>query len=341
MKKTAIAIVLSAIAMPTIALEALPSEPGFSGFVNLGVATGSIESNFLARVPGIDVDLSDDTIDKLDSPDDESITLPALGLNVGYTFANQKTRVFLGSDLEDFLQFDRSTLLALRHDFDRVGNVQLALLSSAFPGTEVWADPYLVGEKRKDTEYSAAGIRITWDKIFGSNFEVKATAREIDIDDENSGADLVSEGVITAAESKLLDREGDVSRFEVGYRAEFGDGTHVVRPSVAFIDRDLDGDAMAQDGYELGVSYAYVTDDFRWVNNILFQSLEGDKKNPIFNETSDEDVIGIASQMFFPGLFGLENWTPNVSALWADGDNDIDFNDSSGWMISVGIFRSF
>ncbi len=67
-KKTAIAAVVSAIAMPALALEPMPKEPGFSGFVNLGAGTGSVESNFLARVAGIDVDLGDDTIQDFGSP---------------------------------------------------------------------------------------------------------------------------------------------------------------------------------------------------------------------------------------------------------------------------------
>jgi len=338
-KKTAIAAVISAMAMPALALEPMPKESGFSGFVNLGVGTGSVESNFLARVSGIDVDLGDDTIQDFGSPDDESITLPSANVNLGYTFSNRKTRIFLGSDLEDFLQFDRSTLFALRHDFDRIGNVQLAFLTSAFPGTEVWADPYLLDQKRKDTESRSTGGRVTWDRIFGSNFEFKATAREREIDDENSGADP-SLG-LTKAERKLLDREGDITRFELGYKFVLGDGNHIVRPSASYIDRDLDGDAMAQDGYELALSYAYLSSDLRWVNNVLYQSLDGDKVNPIFNEVNDEDVIAVASQMFFPGLFGFKKWEPNISAIWAEGDSDIDFNDSKGWMISVGMFRTF
>ncbi len=338
MKHTFKALALAALAMPALALEPLPEEKGWSGFVNLGISTGSIESNFLARLAGVDVDLGSETINDVGSPDDESITLPAANLSIGYTFASGKTRIFLGNDLEDFLQFDRSTVLALRHDFDRLGRTQVALLSSAFPGTEVWADPYVVGEKRKDTEFSSTGARLTWDKILGSNFEIKLTARDREIDDERSGQWLG----LSAAERKLLDREGDVMRAELGYMIVMGGGKHILRPSVAFIDYDLDGDAMAQDGYEAGLSWAYSPSKrFRWVNNVIFQSLEGDARNPIFNEVSDEDVIGLATQMFFPGAFGLEKWTPNVSGIWSDADNDIDFNDKSGWMISAGMFRKF
>ncbi len=339
MKKTVIAA-LTALALPAAALDEMPA-PGFNGYVNLGVGTGSIESNFLARVRGIDVDLGDDNLERFGSPDDESITLPAVNLNIGYTFSGGKTRVFLGNDLADFLQFDRTTLLALRHDFDSLGRVQAAILSSAFPATEVWEDPYVIGESRDETEFSSTGARITWDKIFGTQFELKVSARERDLDEERSGQWLVDRGELTPAEAKLLDREGDVMRADLGYLFSFGDGKHLLRPSVAYIDRDLDGDAMAQDGYEVALSYAFQRQNFRWVNNALFQSLEGDKENPIFGDASDEDVFALASQMFFPGAFGLDKWTPNISAIWADGDNDIDFNDSAGWMISVGMFRNF
>jgi hypothetical protein len=337
MKKTAIATVVSFMAMPALALDPMPEDAGFSGYVNLGAGGGSIESNFLARVPGVDVDLSNDTIYSLDSPDDESVTLPAIRYSVGYTFSGQKTRVFIGSDVESFLKFESSTALALRHDFDRMGNMQLSFLGSAYPGVDVWADPYQTGSTRSNTEFSSTGARFTWDKILGSNFELKASSREIDIDNEFSGASLD----LTQAQRKLLDREGDVTRVELGYRAKFGDGTHVVRPSVSYIDRDLDGDAMSQDGYELEVSYVYTADDVKWVSNVMYQSLDGDKANPIFNKVNDEDVVGIGSRMFFPGLFGLEKWTPNLGVVWEDGDSDIDFNDSTGWLVSAGMFRKF
>jgi hypothetical protein len=288
----------------------------------------------------MDLDLSDDTIDDLDSPDDKDLTMPAVNIEVGYLFDNKKTRVSIGNDLADFLQFDRATQLALRHDFDRVGRMQIAFLSSsALLTTEVWADPYLTGSSRDSTDFSSDGARFTWDRIAGSEFELKATARKREIDDEFSGDSLN----LTPQERKLLDREGDVTRVELGYLLNLREGQHIIRPSVTYVDRDLDGDAMAQDGYELTVAWVYTpaSGRFRWVNNVSYASFDGDKVNPIFNEVNDADRYAIASQMFFPKLWGLENWTPNVSAIWAESDSDIDFNDESGWMVSAGMFRRF
>jgi hypothetical protein len=329
---------LAALSTPALALDKIADEKGFSGFVDLGVATGSIESNFLARLAGIDLDLGDGTIDNFGSPNDKSITTPALNLTVKYAFSNLKTQVSFGNDLADFLQYDRSTVLALRHDFDSIGRLQVGLLTSAFPQTEVWADPYVIGETRRDTKRSSTGARLTWDRIFGSQFELKVQSREIELDDENSGVELG----LSASDRNLLSREGDVMRAELGYLVVMAEGSHVLRPSVAYIDRDLDGDAMSQDGYEVILSYLYNNkSSFRLVNNIAYSSLEGDVENPIFNEVNDADQIVFASRAFFPGLFGLETWEPNVSFIWGESDSDVDFNDTAGWTLSLGIGREF
>lgn len=337
MKKIAPALALACACTPAFALDKLPDEPGFSGFVNVGVGTGSIETNMLARLAGIDLDLGDDTIDDFGSPDDESITTLALNLSLRYTFSNMKTQVSLGNDLADFLQFDRSTILALRHDFDTLGRTQVSLLSSAFPQTEVWEDPYVIGESRDETERSALGARFTWDKIFGTQFELKVQQREIELDEERSGQSLG----LSRAQQRLLSREGDNFRSELGYLFNIDNGTHLIRPSVAYIDRDLDGDAMAQDGYEGGISYVYLNGDITWANTLSYSSLEAGSENPIFEENHDSEQIVFATQLFVKGLFGLEEWEPNIAVMYGDSDSDIDFYDSKGWMVNVAIGRTF
>ena len=77
----------------------------------------------------------DKTLDDFDSPDGEDIATALLNLTLNYTFSNLKTQVSLGNDLSDFLQFDRSTVLSVRHDLDGIGRFQLGLMSSAFPST--------------------------------------------------------------------------------------------------------------------------------------------------------------------------------------------------------------
>jgi hypothetical protein len=115
-----------------------------------------------------------------------------------------------------------------------------------------------------------------------------------------------------------------------------------VRPSVAYIDRDLDGDAMAQDGYELGVQLVYNAGSYVWLNRIAYQSLDGDADNPIFvGEANDADVYLLASEVRIPEPFGWDKWTTSVGVSWGENSADIDFNKSSVALFTARIGRSF
>ncbi|MEM9255907.1 MAG: DUF2860 family protein [Pseudomonadota bacterium] len=337
MKKIVALAATTALSLPAVALDRMPEKSGFSGFFNIGVGVGALESNFVAKLKGFDVDLSDETIQDFGSPDDEDLITPALNINVNYTFSNLKTQVSIGNDLSDFLQFDRSTVASVRHDFDTLGRVQLSFVSTPYLATEVWEDPYILNAKRNGTERTSDGGRFTWDKIFGSQFELKIESRAIDLDEERSGEALG----LSESERALLDREGDSNTVELGYLFILDEGANVARPSFTYIDQDLDGKAMAQEGYKLGFSWLHTNPSISWVNNLNYTIWNGDERNPIFGERNDATTYAIASQMFFKNAFGMKHWQPNVSVLYAKTDGDIEFNDSAGWLVSVAIGRTF
>jgi len=319
------------------ALESLGDKVGLSGFVNLGLGTGQIESNFFAKIADVGVNLGNGTINDLGSPESKDVVLPFFSGKLGYTFANKKTRIFLGNDLADYLQFDRSTVYAIRHDFAGVGTLQLAYLQAAGLATEVWSDPYLVGVKRQSTDLEVSGARLTWDRMFGTNFELKVTAAERDVNNEQSG---VSQP-LTAEERQLLDRNGDVLRVEMGYMFRLGPG-HFLRPSFQYVDDDRDGRAMAQEGYTAELTYVYTTkSNVRWVSTGAYGRWDGDAVNPLFGKKNDADRYFLASTLFLPGRFGLGKWSANIGVVWAYRDADIAFNDTTMWLINAGLFRAF
>lgn len=334
MKKLALSLAVSTLAMSASAMDPMPQEAGFSGFLALGAAGGQVESNFLAKVVG--VDLSNEDIYYYDSPDQTDIIIPSFNYNVGYTFANKKTRIYAGTAVEDSLDFSSNTVLAVRHDFDSLGGIELAGLAPGVAKLEVWEDPYQLGSDRSSTERTTSGGRLTWDKMFGTGLEFIANVRKVELDHERSGQSLG----LSAADQKLLDREGDVTRIELGYSFNCADDI-VVRPSAAYIDRDLDGKAMAQDGYELGVSFVYDAGNYTWLNRIAYQDLDGDKENPIFNQTNDANVYALASELRIPDPFGWEKWFTTVGVSWAENQADIDFNKSQVAMFTARVGRSF
>ena len=338
MKKLLTLPLLAGLSLPALALQPI-LEPGFNGKVNLGFSGGEIESNFLAEIDTVDVDLGSEKIDSFDSPDSEDLTMAVANFDLGYTLASGKTRFSIGNDFSDFIEFDRTTRISVRHDFDSLGNMRLDLLSPPAFATEVYADPYQTDVNRDTTDMEVSGGRFTWDKILGTALELKLSAKSIDIDDEFSGQD--GDLGLTSSQRQLLDREGDVMRVELGYLFSLND-SNSLRPSVGYIDRDLDGDAMSQDGVYVALQHMYKSDSIIWGTVVSYADLDGDKENPIFNDVNDSEAFAFATTMAFPGSIGfLGKWTPNIAATWADSDSDIDFNDSSIWMVSAALSRTF
>lgn len=335
MKNICCALMAAAAATSALALDPMPEEAGFAATLALGAASGKVESNFLARILGID--LSDSTIYDLKSAGDTKIISPTFDYNIGYTFDSKKTRISLASAAEASIDFSSNTTLTLRHDFDSVGNVELAALAPPVAQVDVWENPYLTNQKRSRTELASSGARVTWDKIFGSNFEFIATLKKKDIDEERSGQNLG----LSAEQEKLLDRGGDVTVAELGYVFVLGDGRNMIRPSFAYVDYDLDGRAMAQDGYRLGFEQVYIGKDFRWLNRGIYESLDGDKVNPIFNKSNNADVYIFASELRFLNPLGWDNWTATTAIQWGENDADIDFNKSSTLLFVTRLVRKF
>lgn len=336
MKKLLTLPLIAGLSMPALALPPM-LEPGFNAKVNLGLSGGEIESNFLAEIDSVNVDLSDENIDSLDSPDSETLTMAVANFDVGYTLASGKTRFSLGNDFTDFIEFDRTTRLSVRHDFDTAGNVRVdALIPPSF-ATEVYRDPYQTGVNRDTTDMEVSGGRVTWDKIMGTALEFTASVKNIDIDDEDSGT---ARG-LTSAERRLLDREGDVYRYELGYVFALND-QHSLRPVLGYVDRDLDGDAMSQDGVFVALRHSFKADNLMWVTEASYLDLDGDAENPIFDEVNDAEQVSFSSVILLPGAIDfLGKWTPNFGVRWADSDSDVDFNDSNIWMVSAALQRKF
>ena len=180
----ALAIVLLVGANVVFALDPIPKQPGFSGYVQPGLGYLSIKSNMVAKV--LSFDLSDQKINNLnDEPDSQSTALFSLPFKLAYTFQGGRTQVFLGTEVGDLLSFDTAQQLAIKQEVGSLGVMQAGLLFSG--ATRVWKDPYVTGQNRDDTDRGNMGAQFTWDKMFGSNLELEYSIRKIDIGSEKSG----------------------------------------------------------------------------------------------------------------------------------------------------------
>ena len=332
------ALSLALVAGPSLGLPPIPDESGWSGYINIGASAVSSENNMVNGIGSFD--LGKKRISSLDqSPDNEDLLLPAVYFEAGYTLADMRTQFYVGNQTADYLSFELETTLetqaGIRQEIAGVGTFDLALVASPV-ATDVWKDPYAVGVQRGDTERTTNGIFLAWDDIFGAPLEFQYRAKEIEIDDEQSGDSLD----LTADQRRLLRRTGNVYRFNLNYRWQIDERNELV-PGLSYLDFDLDGDAMAEDGFGAQLKYAHEAQRWRLVSRIYYQRLESDTENPIYGKQREVDVLGGSITGFYPKPFGLQRWTANATLAVNDGDSNIDFYDTSLWMVSVGMLYRF
>ncbi len=328
-------VVLRTTAVP--AIEPIPQESGFSGYVNIGAAYIEAESN-MAKGTEI-ASFGRRTIDSIfEGPDSESDVVPLLNGELAYTFAESRTQIYFGNQLEDFLRFDYSTLLGVRQELP---DKSVGEISYVFSGiaTEVWEDPYVANVSRNETDRTTNGLRLEWERLGGTMLGVQYQWRKIDIDDELSGT--LGGLALTPLQVGQLSREGDHHRGEIYYTWALGGG-HVLIPALRYARHDLDGDAMAFDDYVFRLSYAYRAEKYSLVVNASIGTEDYDERNPIYGKTRQDDSYGLGLTAFWHQPFGLpKSFSLVGTAAFYQADSNIDFYDSKATVLGMSLFYRF
>lgn len=240
-----------------------------------------------------------------------------------------------GVELEDFLTQDGALGFGVRQGIGSLGIVRASLLASI--PLKVWKDPYLTNVDRSSTDRTGFGVRLGWEHIFESDLDLTLTTRSIELEDERSG----QTNGLTESQRQLLYREGDINKLEVSY-TWIPSPHHVIQPGIVWIDHDLDGDAMAMDGYSAKLSYAYLgLSKVEFLVNLLAGKMESDTYNPIFAKKEEVDRLGGSITMTYVEPFGMKNWRARAVASTGGEDSNIDFYDMSVNAFSIGALYNF
>jgi hypothetical protein len=174
------------------------------------------------------IDIGQPTISSVaQRPRSDDTFHPVVTGEINYTFGNG-WQAFFGTSLEDAITLDGVTQLGARKDLGTAGIVQGGFLFSGIP-TQVWEDPYAEGVRRQDTDRDSTGLRLQWDRILGTAFELTFSYRDISIDTERSGQGVTSVACDAACRD-LLRRDGDQYHFDASYLFRLGQGQrHLVR----------------------------------------------------------------------------------------------------------------
>ena len=320
----------------SVALEPIPQESGFSGFIRPSIGYLNFKSNMVASFLGYD--LSNKKTDSLDdSPNSESTGIFMAPFSLEYTFASTRTQLFLGTDLTDLIRFDYSQQIGVKQGIGTFGILQGGILFSGIPA-KVWKDPYVVDRNRDETSRDSTGARLVWDRIFGSQLQLQYTYRNIDINREKSGEFLG----LTSAERRRLRRDGDQHAAEIQYRFNFAE-KHWLAPAFVYSYDDREGGAMKNDAYNFQLTYLYFGDPITLTANAFFGKADYDDRNPIYGKTQDDDNYGLQGSLFYKNpwgwsLFGSKPMNFFIATAFAKSDSNIDFYDQEAFMASAGVF---
>ena len=104
------------------ALEPIPKESGFGGFLRPGVGYLNYKSNMVASFLGLD--LSDKKTNSLDdSPDSQSTGIVLVPFSLQYTFASTRTQLFLGTDLTDLIRFEYAQQFGVKQAINQKSSI--------------------------------------------------------------------------------------------------------------------------------------------------------------------------------------------------------------------------
>ena len=320
------------------AIEPVPETVGWRGFVVLGVGYAHIESNLVAGNDLLDIGRPDiGSVDQSPGGDD-SVHSVVTG-EINYTFANG-WQAFLGTSLEDAVTLDAVSQVGVRKDIGDAGIVQGSVTFSGIP-TDVWEDPYAEGTPREETERSATGARLRWDRVMGSAFELTLNYRDISIDTERSGQGLISRSCDVTCQG-LLRRDGSRYSLDASYLYRFGaNRNHLLRPMFRYTLDDLEGDAVRGDSYRLQLSYIHVRESVTLVSNLVAGTTLRDERNPIFGTRTNVDRFAVDTTVFYriPSTSG--RWQAVGSVQWGEENADVRFHDSKLFMVSIGALYRF
>ncbi|MCK8087440.1 DUF2860 family protein [Vibrio sp. 1CM8B] len=331
--KHIIFLFLASLTLAPHSFAALAPSEGFSG--NMTFLTG-----FTANSSNLNVGQSNhqSQADLMSSGNTEAEGMVAVLGSVQYTFgALNHKQFFLGTSRDDIITGTLAFEIGYRQQVESGMVVDFSILPTLISG-EVWDDPYAVDSNRKETDLTGTVVRMQLSRIMGSNFNLDVASGESDVKKENTGLKGLG---LTDEERALMIRERKYFYLKSGYQYFLKDGSGILTPSMNVFSSDSEGDALSflSLGAEINLAKRYGNHGLALTLNAAKRSY--DKENPIFNKTREDKDFGAFVAYEYANIFDAKNWSL-VSLLGAKTTNsNIEYYQSSQYVVSVGVDYKF
>ena len=290
---------------------------GFSGRVQAGVG-------YVTSTDQLDTDASE-RLDDLDSNADRfDSVLPLALFDLRYTFASGR-QIYFGTRRES--GGPPGLALGAVLPFNDGSELDVSVFGKPFE--EVWKDPYLLGERRADTQKTTYGTKLEYSGILGTPAQVSYSVAQVDVDDDDIGDRF-----------DALERDGWIHEAQLEYAFPVGKGVSVV-PSLEFSVGDLDGNANSYKGYEFKLGLRKFSRGY-FFNVFAAVGLDDyDRTHPVFDKTRDDTNYSAFGLFTFSDLLGKESLFLNLIAGYKHRESNVGFLDAGNFLGGLTIGYKF
>lgn len=331
--KHIISLFLATMMLASPSYAALAPSEGFSG--NMTFLTG-----FTANSSNLDVGQSShqSQTDLMSSGATEANGMVAILGSMQYTFgALNHKQIFLGTSRDDIITGTLAFEVGYRQQLESGMVIDFSILPTLISG-EVWDDPYAVDSKREETDLTGNVVRMQLSKMMGTNFNIDMAFGESDVKKENTGLKGLD---LTDEERALMTREREYFYLKSGYQYFLKDGSGILTPSINVFSSNSEGNALSflSVGAEVNLAKRFGNHGLAFTINAAKRDY--DEENPIFNKTREDKDFGAFIAYEYANIFDAKNWSL-VSLLGAKTTtSNIEYYQSSQYVVSVGVDYKF
>lgn len=300
-------LAITLFSLPAASLAQGPDapKPGFSGKLQAGGLYMQTDSQLSTHG-------SNRHIDDLDGPaDNQELISGIAAVSLRYTFESG-TAIYAGNPLEGGEGL--SVAAGVSQPMGTAGTLDVAV--TWLPIEKIWENPYQMDGARDETDVDAYGLKIEWQQIGGSPWELNYKINRFDVDDDVIG-DLEED----------LQRDGYTHELGIKYTLPLSPGTSI-KPELQYIYADKDGQSNSYQGVKAGALFVRARPPWVLIGGLYGAFHQYQESHPLFDETREEMVATTFAQVMRLNLFGNPRLFASVLGAYVWSDANIDFFDS-------------
>jgi hypothetical protein len=323
MKKVLVlSALIPALLSPTLCFSSEAAENTFSGEISAGLI-------FINNANNLNPSGSKKILTTLDSsPGHQLSTIPVLLPEVTFRF---------GGDSQFAWYFNTAAPIEEAGDFALSSGVGYRFPGFAYfetglffvPLTEVWENPYLLNQARRETDVITWGAQFAVNRLFDSELRLKFAYLSEDVDND-ALAQLFPD----------LARDGEIYGLSVSYEL-FSGSRFPLRPRMSLNKGEYDGESSSFVKVKTEISGVYTAGRYSLMPSLYYSYREHDALDPVFRATRKEKGYGANLAVKYDGLFGRESIGLLAVVGYSRGEASESFYDTESLVCGLGLTCRF